>query len=837
VEHPMKIEMNSKDISFSDLLATESKMTFLVGAGCSTDPPSCLPSGKKMMEAIIKYICAESEIQRILKIKNFRFEQLVEIFRDLIDPDLKIIDYYGQCDRPNLQHFFLAEMIKNGHFVMTTNFDFLIERALQNLGVLDDDIIPVITKHDFEKYNPYELTIKGKKAIYKLHGSTQNIITGEKTKDSLIATIQAFGLNKKGLNIFQVQPYQREAIVELTKDHTLIIMGYSGSDDFDIIPTLKILKNLKNIIWINHINIQSEKETIFEVKKNELEDYKGNRKVDQILREIKAMGNSEKVYRVDVNTTELIKKIYKPSFNLNHQKFNLNPINWLRTKIHIKSLDHIIQHQFPFKIYSDLDMNNDAMRCAKRMLKIAQEKGDKFWISNALNMIGIIFIAQGNYPQALIQCESAIRIEEELEDISKMALSFNNIGLIYSLQGNYIKALDYYYKALKISRYMKDLSGITKITNNIGAIYKSQCNYPEAIKRYEEALKIIETMGDLSGKAVILNNIGEVFRIQCNYPEAIKRYEEALEITGKLGDLSGKAGILNNLGEIFRAQGKYSNALKKYEKALEIAEDIGDLSGKILFLNNIGLIYKSRGNFNKALKLYNEALKINKNLGESSANSNSLNNVGLIYYIQEDFPKALEIYKEVLRTDEELGNFLGKATSLNNIGLVYNSQGDHPKALEFYKKALKISEQLSDLSGKARTLCNIGSIYHAQENYPKALDKFVRALKIYKELGILSGKAAALNNIGEVLKIQGNFPEALKRLGEAMGIIEEVDDILGKAKLLHSIAEILRAQENYPEVIKQYFEALTIFNKIGLGETANAKIIKKAIDDLKSISH
>ena len=30
-------------------------------------------------------------------------------------------------------------------------------------------------------------------------------------------------------------------------------MGYSGSDDFDVVPTLKILKNIKNIIWLNFV--------------------------------------------------------------------------------------------------------------------------------------------------------------------------------------------------------------------------------------------------------------------------------------------------------------------------------------------------------------------------------------------------------------------------------------------------------------------------------------------------------------------------------------------------------------------------------------------------------
>ena len=119
--------MKLTNLGVKDLITPEAKLTFLVGAGCSIDPPSCLPAGRAMMDAIIDYTCATSEIEKIKKLEDLRFEQLIEIIRDRLDPDLKVIDYYGLCDKPNLQHLFLAEMIKNGHFAMTTNFDFLIE--------------------------------------------------------------------------------------------------------------------------------------------------------------------------------------------------------------------------------------------------------------------------------------------------------------------------------------------------------------------------------------------------------------------------------------------------------------------------------------------------------------------------------------------------------------------------------------------------------------------------------------------------------------------------------------------------------------------------------------
>ena len=94
--------MKLVSLSIEDLFLKDQNLTFLVGAGCSVDPPSLLPAGKPMTEALIKYTCAKSEIQNILKLEGLRFEALVEIIRDnfcfLIDSkqfQMKNVD--GHC--------------------------------------------------------------------------------------------------------------------------------------------------------------------------------------------------------------------------------------------------------------------------------------------------------------------------------------------------------------------------------------------------------------------------------------------------------------------------------------------------------------------------------------------------------------------------------------------------------------------------------------------------------------------------------------------------------------------------------------------------------------------
>ena len=107
--------MKHLDFTFNDFIKNEHNLIFLVGAGCSIDPPSCLPAGRSMIKSILKFCCDDIELERLLMFEDLRFEVLVELFQDYIDRDLKVIEFYTQCKKPNLQHFFLADMIKKGH--------------------------------------------------------------------------------------------------------------------------------------------------------------------------------------------------------------------------------------------------------------------------------------------------------------------------------------------------------------------------------------------------------------------------------------------------------------------------------------------------------------------------------------------------------------------------------------------------------------------------------------------------------------------------------------------------------------------------------------------------
>ena len=538
--------MKECDIGLSDLMKKEA-LTFLVGAGCSVDSPSRQPAGRAMMDAMIQFACDEEEIERIIKLDELRFEALVEILRDNIDEDLKIIEYYAQSDKPNLQHFFLAHMINQGNFVMTTNFDFLIELSLLQMGVPREEIKVIITKKNFEKYHtPNDLFKNGIKTVYKIHGSTKNIIKNKDTKDTLVATIQAFGSNKEGMNVFQVEPFKRALFQNVSKHRSIIVMGYSGSDDFDVVPTLKVLENLKNVIWLNYIKEDGGKERIFEIMDTSIYPKEKLSKIDQILTDIKRMNNAEHVYRVDVNTSRMVEDFLEELPTLSDDIFDLNPLKWLEENL--ETPDKLMKTYIDLKIYIDFDQYDNAMRIVEKLLDLSLLSKDLKYQSLALNNMGMIFYRQGDFKSALKKYEESFEIDEKIGDISGIATRYNNVGRIYEEQGEFEKSLEYYRKSFNIADQNDFNDKKATYLNNMGSVFHDLGNYTEALKKYETSKQIYEDLGDLNGKSTVLNNLGSLYHDQGLFQKALEQYEEALLIDEQLANLSGKMTVLNNIG-------------------------------------------------------------------------------------------------------------------------------------------------------------------------------------------------------------------------------------------------------------------------------------------------
>ncbi|MHA1757294.1 MAG: tetratricopeptide repeat protein [Promethearchaeota archaeon] len=682
------------DCDLKSLLTSQKQLNnlvFLAGAGISMEPPSNLPSARQIIDAILKFISPDEDTYNKLKnIKDLRFEYIIEIFRNYMDKDLKILDYFEKVTQPNIIHKFLASQMKKGNYVMTTNFDYLIEYAF---GVDDPKLRVVISENDFrECVDPKETCEGGKVPLYKLHGSKKNIKTSENTKKWVISTLDALGKQKKKEGeIFTVPTYQQALFRNIARDRTLIILGYSGGDDFDIMPALRLMKNLRRIIWIEHTPDKDEDDLYKMLPITNIDQYNSLSPKDKLLQQF--VKHNTEVYIIKAYTARTICKLVSKDYKEKTLQVS-------------KKVDNISFDSF-FNSISD-----------------KPSELDRLFYS------GLVFYNYNQYNVALSHWKKIISIIDKMDEQNKKrkdmrdrrSAIMGNMGNIYADKGEPDKALEHHRKAYKIDEELGNKLGMATQLGNMGSIYNSKGEFDKALELYQKAYKILNQLGNLNGMATQLGNMGSIYNSKGELDKALELYQEACNIFWKLGNKQNKGSMLENIGTIYGKKGDLNKALELYQKAYEIDEELDNKEGMAQDLGNMGLIYASKGEPDKALELYQKAYKIDEELGNKLGMANQLGNMGLIYASKGEPDKALEHHRKAYKIDEELGNKLGMAQDLGNMGNIYLKQGQREKALESFTNCFILSYFSQYNRGLRFAIQNLQQFFDS----PQKLEQFLK---------------------------------------------------------------------------------------------------------------
>ena len=572
-------------LDLKKILENNVPLTFLVGAGISMEPPTSLVSAWKIIEDVVRFCTPEeasNDISHGEIASLLRYEYLLQIFRDYFDPNLKFIEYFEQAQNPNMIHRFLADMNYKKHHVMTTNFDYLIEHSLMKHPTVDNKSIKlVITKEDFERYSDPEQNLEnGYHILYKIHGSLRNLVTNENTKNSIVSTLDAIGKDKEDQeDILAVPLYKRKLFDKIGKDRTLIVMGYSGGDNLDIMPEINRMDNLKEIIWIDHAQQIQEVEKM-EIKEfhaingKELESETKESQIDEFLRNF-AVKNDIKVYKIKGNTRSLVESIYSEvPFNLMDEpsKQMIKPYEWLK-KVFEEPSDRMKEFCAAV-IYFNYNCYEKAIKHYQSTLNFDKQTNNLHDIANSLNRIGISYMFLEKHDKALENYKNAYNIDKQLNNIQGMADDLGNIGLIYMYKGNYEESLENYEQAYKYNEQLGNQRNMANQLGNMAALFMNNGESQKAYENYVKAYEMHEILGNLQEMATILSNVGGLYRQSGDLEVALDYLQKGYEIYEKLNDHYAMASQLSNMALVSKEMEKYSEAISMYKKAYQIFEKI-----------------------------------------------------------------------------------------------------------------------------------------------------------------------------------------------------------------------------------------------------------------------
>jgi tetratricopeptide (TPR) repeat protein len=110
--------------------------------------------------------------------------------------------------------------------------------------------------------------------------------------------------------------------------------------------------------------------------------------------------------------------------------------------------------------------------------------------ARALNNMGIVFAALGEYEEALAHYKSALKIDQALGDRASIALKLGNIGQCYSDLGDLDRAESYLSRALKVAEQTGDLSAAADAAVSYGQCKLQRGDVPAAVLLFEKGLNL-----------------------------------------------------------------------------------------------------------------------------------------------------------------------------------------------------------------------------------------------------------------------------------------------------------------------------------------------------------
>jgi len=220
------------------------ELVLLVGAGVSCDAPTGLPTARAFLSELYRLTLPESVECPLLfdPLYGPRFELVLDVLRRAFDSNLTLLHCFARVE-PNENHRCLATLARQGAVLVTTNFDVMLERALSVFGDARSYYLP----RDFDSGE--SLLLSATPSVWHLHGAVEDHLSGEIRTASVIASIGDVLTQRHQL---QLGGAKFRFLCQALEGRDLVVVGYSGSDDYDITQALIDVPGIRSVTWVVH---------------------------------------------------------------------------------------------------------------------------------------------------------------------------------------------------------------------------------------------------------------------------------------------------------------------------------------------------------------------------------------------------------------------------------------------------------------------------------------------------------------------------------------------------------------------------------------------------------
>ena len=243
---------------------------------------------------------------------------------------------------------------------------------------------------------------------------------------------------------------------------------------------------------------------------------------------------------------------------------------------------------------------DSSLAYARLGLQKALELNDHIGMQANLILLGDGFAQMKEYSEALAVYEQ-VTLLTETEDYSISILLNNGKGLVYAAQGKYPEAIEQYQQATALAVANKDKAAESGILVHLGRVYREQGLYPLALETQQKALAIKKSYDLTYMLPDCLEELGLIYEAMGQLDKAIDYFDQSLTIERSRGNQKKTAEILNRLAASYQKERNPIHSIGMAEKALAIAKENNDFEGAAIACTNLSQCYRMLKDFKQSL--------------------------------------------------------------------------------------------------------------------------------------------------------------------------------------------------------------------------------------------
>ena len=408
--------------------------------------------------------------------------------------------------------------------------------------------------------------------------------------------------------------------------------------------------------------------------------------------------------------------------------------------------------------------------------------------------LGSVLLARGQYGEAIVHLESAVRLDEEVHTDYRASRSRLLLAEAYLSRGQRREALSEVEEAARAYENAHDEEGQSEAWVLRGLIHEDAGEYEKAIWAYRQASNFDVRAHDIGGEARANRLLASASRKRGDTDAAQDYIQRSRDLLRSAGDDDiERAAMLTEDAMLDIEIAEYDRAINKLREALDIAEADDDDRAVALAKKNLAFALSEDGSSERAIKLLEEAAVVFRERGDLRALESLLDDLGEAYLDLGRFSEAEDVLHQSAELDEQLDSVQGQLRTSLLLGRVYLKIGKREECESQLRHALSLCESV-DRVGESETRYWLGVLATENGQLNDATKQLIRALRIDRAMVDRMGIIRCHCALATAYRRGGDLARAGDHLDDAENELKTIDDPMEKNNLLLERAQFLLAK-------------------------------------------